>query len=126
MRAREGFTIVELLVSLLVLSVAVLALATALGYTILQLRSADARTERSMAVTQIQEELRSRDFSNVTTKAEANALTVGDYDLWWDVVTNGNVKRVTIYSKGPGVETGGEWSWTARDSSSVALARIGT
>lgn len=124
MRQRGGFSVVELLVSLVVVSVAVLALATALGYLVLQLRAADTRTERAVAVEQVQERLRGMDFSNVTTLNEANAETVGSYSLWWRINSqSATIKRITVYSKGPGMDASG-LNLTMRDSSSVTVANL--
>jgi prepilin-type N-terminal cleavage/methylation domain-containing protein len=121
---REGFSIVELLVSLLVLSVAVLALATALGYMVLQLRSADTRTERAVAVEQVQEQLLGMDFDDVDTIPETQADTVGSYALWWQVRSSSStIKRIVIYSRGPGIDTAG-LNMAMEDSSSVTLANV--
>ena len=123
---RDGFSLVELIVSLLVLTVGVLALATALGYLILQVRSADARTERSMVVERVEERLRGTDFNSISTVAKSDAETFGDYDVWWDVASeNANLKTVTIFTEGPGFATDQGWVLTLPDSSSLSLARIG-
>jgi prepilin-type N-terminal cleavage/methylation domain-containing protein len=123
-RLRDGFSVVELLVSLIVLSVGVLALATALGYLVLQLRAADTRTERSVAVQQIQEQIRGTDFDDVAAVTEEDADTVGSYALWWRVSSqSATIKRITIYSKGPGIDTTG-LNLTLRDSSSFTVANL--
>ncbi len=124
MTRRDGFSVVELLVSLVVVSVAVLALAMALGYLVLQLRAADTRTERTMAVEQVQERLRGMDFDEVTTISEGSADTVGGYALWWEIDSqSATIKRITIYSRGPGMDTAG-LNLTMRDSSSMAVANL--
>lgn len=121
---RQGFSLLELILSLLVLSVAVLALATALGYTALQLRAADTRTERSVAVEFVQEQLRSMDFDDVTTISSAQADTVGSYAVWWEVTSQSStIKRVTIFSKGPAQTVAG-FDPAVEDSASITLPRI--
>ena len=125
-RNRDGFSLVELIVSLLVLTVGVLAMATALGYLILQVRSADARTERNMVVEQVEERLRGTDFNSISTVAKSDAETFGEYDVWWGVASeNANLKTITIFTEGPGFATDQGWVLTMADSSSLSLARIG-
>lgn len=117
---------VELVISLMILTVGVLAMATALGYLVLQIRSADARTERSLAVEQVEEQLRGVDFDALDDVDQADAQEVGDFEVWWSVEPmGGNLKRITIYSEGPGFAPGTGWGFDVADSSSLSLARIG-
>ncbi|MGQ0561155.1 MAG: type IV pilus modification PilV family protein, partial [Gemmatimonadota bacterium] len=48
-RSRDGFTLVELVIALVILAVGVLALAGSSGYVTSQVRIADLRSERAAA-----------------------------------------------------------------------------
>lgn len=123
---REGFSLVELLISLLILAVGIMAMATVLGYLTVQVRTAEARTERALAVEQVQEQLRGTSFNALASRPRDQAESIGEYDVWWSVEPEGgNLVRVVIYSEGPGLEGSG-WALSVPDSSSTSMARIGS
>lgn len=98
---RDGFTLVEVIVGMMVFAVGVLALTATMGFVSLQLQAADVRTERSVAVQQATEYLYTMDFDAVETKAGADALPFGDYAVWWDVEDlSWSLKEVSVYSQG--------------------------
>ncbi|MBI4546034.1 MAG: prepilin-type N-terminal cleavage/methylation domain-containing protein [Gemmatimonadetes bacterium] len=102
-----GFSLVEVMVAIVVLAIALLAMASATGFILTQVRSADLRTERSAVVRQVTEDLWSVHFDSVTTRAQSAALSVSGYTVWWDVTSvNIKLKRVNIYTQGLGFEPG--------------------
>ena len=121
----EGFTVIEMLVALVVLSVGLLAMASVMGTLILQTRAADIRTERSFAVQQAAERLRAQSFSAIADRAEADAVTVGSYDVWWTVADATSIKRqIEVFTKGPGYVPGNGFIEAKLDTFQITLARI--
>ena len=124
-KGTEGFSLVELMVALVILSVGMLALAATTGYLITQVQVSNLRTERATAVQQVVEELRATPFDNIASRAQGSAQTVGDFDVWWRVSTPAsNLKRVRVYTEGPGYNAGTGWTQVRQDSFSISLARL--
>lgn len=122
---RDGFTVIELLVALVVLSVGLLAMASVMGTLILQTRTADIRTERSFAVQQVAERLRAQAFGSINDRAEADAVTVGSYDVWWTTTDGTSTKRqIDVFTLGPGFVPGRGFTDAKRDTFQITLARI--
>ena len=104
---RNGFTLIEMIVGMLVLTVGVLALASSTAFVAVQLDSADVRTERAGAQQQVVEQLRSLDFDSVDTATKGAGATVGEYTLWWDVSSlRWALKEVRLYTEGPAFRNG--------------------
>ena len=98
MEPERGFSIVELLVALVVLTVGLLSMAATTGYVSTQVRAGDLRTERAAALQQVIENLRATPFDELDTVTEAEAVTIGDFQFWWTVRRNGFLADVEIYS----------------------------
>ncbi|HEX7089571.1 MAG TPA: prepilin-type N-terminal cleavage/methylation domain-containing protein [Longimicrobiales bacterium] len=99
-RSEGGFSIVELMVALVILTVGLLSLAATTGYVSTQVRTGDLRTERAAALQQVIENLRATPFANLASVAEAQAITVGDFRFWWTVNRTGSyLAEVEIYSR---------------------------
>jgi len=113
----HGFSIVELMVALVILTVGLLSMAATTGYVATQVRAGDLRTERAAALQQVIENLKATPFSSLSSRDEANAVTVGDFQFWWTVNRRGFLADVEIYSKAartiPGAERHGA---VARDT----------
>jgi len=95
----HGFSIVELMVALVILTVGLLSMAATTGYVATQVRAGDLRTERAAALQQVIENLKATPFSSLSSVDEASAVTVGDFQFWWTVNKNGFLADVEIYSK---------------------------
>lgn len=105
---REGFTLVEVVVGMLIFTVGALALTASMGFMSRQLQVSSLRTERNAAVQQATEQLYAADFDALASLPEASALEVGDFSVWWDVTElDWALKEVDVYSDGP-AEGGGE------------------
>lgn len=115
---RNGFSLVEVVIAMVVLTVGVLAMAATTGQIFTQLQNATRRTERAVAVQQAVEQIRAMNFSDVRD----SAMTVGDYRVQWVVQPRGaRFKEVELHSIGPGYVTGTGWVDTVRTMSIISL-----
>ena len=124
-RGERGFSVIELLVALVVLSIGLLAMASVMGSLVIQTRAADIRTERSFAVQQAVERLKARNLSLVEDLPQDSAQRIGSYPVWWNVTgATGQRREVEIYTLGPGYEAGAGFNSTAVDTFPITLARM--
>lgn len=104
---RDGFSLIEVIVGMLIFATGVLALSASTGFVSLQLHSADLRTERSVAYQQATEKLHAMNFDSIADLDQAAATPVGSYLIWWDVTSlRWALKEVALYSEGPGFVRG--------------------
>jgi prepilin-type N-terminal cleavage/methylation domain-containing protein len=99
---RSGFTIVELLVAVVILTVGLLAFAGTTMFLIRQVTVAHLTTARTMAVQSVVETLRATPYDMVTAGSEE----VGDYSVTWEATVDGSTRAVQIISVGPGTAFG--------------------
>ncbi|MDX1674444.1 MAG: hypothetical protein R3314_06605 [Longimicrobiales bacterium] len=124
MMNREGVGMMEVIIGMLILTVGILAMAAATTFVQVQLWSADMRTERQVARQQIVEELQTLHFDSIQTVAEADAVTRGEYILWWDATSlDWALKEVDIIARGPAVRNG-ERENTFQDTMTFRIARL--
>ena len=122
-RRNSGFTIVEVLIAIVILAVGMLALATTSIFATTQVRVADLKTEQSLAVHQMVEQLRSIPFDSVETRSEDAAEQVGSFEVWWTVaLQNRFLAEVTLFTRGPGYINGTGWNPAVRDTFVVEIA----
>ena len=120
---RDGFTLVEVIVGMMILVIAAVALAGSTGYVGMQLQASDLRTNRMMARQQVIEELHAMQFDNVVNRAQGSATMRDGFSVWWDVSSlRWALKDVAIYTEGPGFRDG-RFSGTLRDTVNVRIAR---
>lgn len=97
---REGFSLVEVVVAILVLSFGLLAMAASTGYVATQLRSTTWDTQRNLARQQVIEQLRSTIFANLTTNT--TGLNIGPYNVKWNITNvSSSQRRAQIITSGP-------------------------
>jgi prepilin-type N-terminal cleavage/methylation domain-containing protein len=97
---RRGFSLVEVIIALVILSAGVLGLAGATGQIIRQITLSDLITERSIAFQTIVERVQSMPYDSVG----AGSDSVGIFAIRWNSVDNsGQSKTVTIVTVGPGL-----------------------
>lgn len=121
--SRSGFTIVEVLIAIVILAVGMLALATTSIFATTQVRVADLKTEESIAVQQVVEQLRSVPYDDVVTRSENSAQQVGSFQVWWTVTPqNRFLSSVVVYTKGPGYINNVGWNPAVRDTFVVEIA----
>ena len=95
-----GFSLVEVVVAILVLSFGLLAMAASTGYVATQLRSTTWDTQRNLARQQVIEQLRATVFANVTTNTTGQAI--GPYTVRWNVTNvSAAQRRVQLITTGP-------------------------
>jgi len=99
--SRAGFTLIEVLVALVVLTVGVLALAGATAVAVRQVVLADVTTERAAALQSVIEGLRARPYDSLT----AGSDTVGTFSATWTVSSTKRSKVLSIVTLGPGLES---------------------
>lgn len=99
-RCREGFSLVELIVAVVVLAVGVLGYATTTAVAVRQVTLADVNTERSAAFQNVIERLRATTPNSITSGSE----TVGSYSVSWSVTDSTELsKTVRVITLGPGL-----------------------
>ena len=95
-----GFSLVEVVVAILVLSFGLLAMAASTGYVATQLRSTTWDTQRNLARQQVIEQLRATVFANITQNTAGQAI--GPYTVRWNVTNvSAAQRRVEIITTGP-------------------------
>ena len=90
-RGESGFTLTELLISVIIIAIGVVGFATAVGLQSTELWIGQRDTEISMVVNDQLEKLKAMPFDSVQTGNRVE----GDYELSW-TVRNGNPKRVVL------------------------------
>jgi type IV pilus assembly protein PilV len=102
--ARGGFTLVEVLVALIILTVGVLGLAGTTALAVRQVALADATSERAAALQTVIERLRATPFANLS----AGSTTVGKFSASWTVTPSSTNRTAVleIVTVGPGLGSG--------------------
>ncbi len=101
-RARAGFTVVEVIIAMLILTIGVLGLAGTTGYIVRQIALSDLMTERTVAFQTVVDRLQSLPYDSVTSGTDS----LGIYAVTWSSTDNGSQnKTVTIVTQGPGMST---------------------
>jgi len=96
---RGGFTIIEVIIAMIILTVGVLGLAGTTAYFVRQTTLSDLMTERSTAFQTILDRLQSLPYDSVTSGTDS----VGIYAVAWSSANNGSQnKTVTLVTTGPG------------------------
>jgi prepilin-type N-terminal cleavage/methylation domain-containing protein len=96
---QDGFSLVEILIATMVLTVGLLAMAASTAYVATHLKSTSYTTQRTQAKERMVEELRATTYANVATSNTAR--TVGRFSMTWNVSTAGLAKRVSLITSGP-------------------------
>lgn len=123
--SQAGFTLVEVIIAIVILAVGLLAMATTSIYATTQVRVAGLKTEQSLAVQEVVERLRAMPYRDVDDVAEGSAQQIGSFELWWDVSMESQyLKRIEIYTSGPGYRNNGGWVQEAVDTFTVDIAEV--
>lgn len=97
---RGGFSLVEVIAAVMILSFGLLTMAASAGYVSAQMRSSMFDTQRNLARQQIIEQLRGTFFANLTTNS--TGVPVGRYTVTWVVTSPSNaLRRVAVITTGP-------------------------
>lgn len=101
---QSGFSLIEVIIAMLILSVAVLAMGASTGYIFAQVRGAELRTERTMAVRQAAESLRAMPWTDLATECVGFGLEQGEYTVTCEFdAGSSNLARLQLIAEGPGV-----------------------
>lgn len=120
--AREGFSLVEVVVAMLILTVGILAMAASTGYILSEVRMANFRSERNVAIDEVTQELRGVQWTNLPGACGSD-YTVGDYTVSCTVnQPTVNLYEVILVSEGPGY-SGGAVDFEVVDSTALLFAR---
>lgn len=120
---RAGFSLIEIMVGMLIFAVGFMALSASTAFVSAQIQAADVRTERNVAYQQVTEQLHAMDYESLATKTLADAETVGEYTIWWDVqALSFTLKEVRLYNEGPGF-VGGRRASSVTDTLTFRIAR---
>jgi prepilin-type N-terminal cleavage/methylation domain-containing protein len=119
---RGGFTLVEVMVAMLVLTTGILAMAASTGFIFSRLKEAGGRTERALVIQQVADSLRSVP-STVPLNDDGNRRK-GRYTVSWQVSdVSPKLKRVRIVTVGPGYVSGRGMVANLADTTYTSLSR---
>jgi prepilin-type N-terminal cleavage/methylation domain-containing protein len=98
---RGGFSLVEIIAAIMILSSGLLAMAASMTYISAQLRSSAFDTQRNLARQQVIEQLHGTFYGSVNTNT--TGVTVGKYTVRWNVTVlpGGANRRVQLITRGP-------------------------
>lgn len=117
-----GFSLVEVIVAVVILSIGILAMAGTTNYIFTRSRGSGVEMERAIVVRQVLERLRASAYADVVDRDAAEALAIGGFRVWWEVrQSTPTLKQVVVVSEGPGYVSG-KWMAMARDTVVVNLA----
>jgi len=103
--ARDGFSLVELVVALVILTIGILGLAGTTVYVVRQVAVAGMETDRAAALQAGIERMRAIGYDNIGTGTD----TVGQYTVSWSVSSTAtNSKTMQVITTGPGYESTGD------------------
>ena len=99
-RGEGGFSLVELVIALVILSVGILGLAGTTMYMIRQVTLAEVTTERANVYQQIIETVKSLPYDSIS----AGADSLGNFRYRYTVVAGSQSKTILIQMIGPGMK----------------------
>lgn len=109
-RPGSGFTLVELVVAILVLTIGLLAVVGSSIGLIHEIDAAGVRAQRAAAVQMVAEQIRALPFDSVAARSAAAPLEADRYSFSWGVAVHSmggrTLKEVSLVAEGPGVVAG--------------------
>jgi prepilin-type N-terminal cleavage/methylation domain-containing protein len=123
-KSRDGFSLVEVIVAMVVLSFGLLAMAASTGYVYNQLRSTAFDTQRNLARQAAVEQVRGMFWNDLTTTPQTT--TRGRYTVTFVTVAAAStnmVKTVRIVTTGPGYRSGKAVRQTVVDTARIQVVR---
>ena len=114
----RGFTLVETIVALVILTIGILAVATMSSATVWQVRRGQDMTNAALVAQQVKEDLADTPFDSVLVGSYGDTITMGgiDYHVAWivqdlsDSLASGSneFKEITVYASGGLTQTSAE------------------
>lgn len=100
-RGSGGFSIVELVIAIMILTFGVLGLASATGYMVRQITLAEVTSERTAALQTVVEQLKATPYDSLS----AGSDSIGNFLIRWEAVSNGVITRLfVVETVGPGLQ----------------------
>jgi len=120
---KAGFSLVEVIVAMMILSIGILAMGASTGHVMAQIQAAELRTERMGAIREAAETLRGTQWSSLETKCSDTAdLATEHYAVSCSVLRpSSNLKLVQLITVGPGFESG-KFASTVADTFAISIA----
>lgn len=120
---RDGFSLVELIVALVILSVGILSMGASTGYIMNQIRLSELRSERMAAVRQAAEIVRGHAWTEVGQLCADSTFRLEQFEVSCRVTTpSTTLQRVQLVSTGPGYE-GGRFVQGVVETFAISLAQ---
>lgn len=98
-RASAGFTVIEVIIALVILTGGILAMAGSTALIVRQISLAEANSDRAFALQSTVERLRGRDFDLLVDGTQ----NVGPFAVSWVVTGSPPIRTVDIIMTGPGL-----------------------
>jgi prepilin-type N-terminal cleavage/methylation domain-containing protein len=117
----NGFSLVEVIIATLVLTVGLFAAAGSATIVAVQMRSSTWETQRTQVKEGVVEELRAAPYSGVQTRTTPRV--VGNFELTWDVTALPLSKRVMLVTTGPGYRAGAGARTQVSDTTSFEILK---
>jgi len=99
---RQGFTIIEVVVAIVILAVGLLGVAGTTLLVVRQTTLAELSQDRSAALQTTIERLKTLPFDSLTTGSD----TVGGFNVDWTVTARNRWKGIEVVTTGPGLISG--------------------
>ena len=121
-KSRDGFSLVEVIVAIVVLSFGLLAMAASTGYVYNQLRSTAFDTQRNLARQATVEQVRGMFWDSIPSTART--VVRGRYTITYRAtISNSMVKTVRIITTGPAYRSGKAVRQTVSDTASIRVMK---
>ncbi len=125
---RGGFSLVELVIALVILTMGMLAMAAGSSFSSIEVRGSGIRSQRTAAVAAMIEQIRAgastrTAFDTIPPVDSAHAQAYGSIRVWYDTATpalprlvnSDGVKRFTIWTRGPSYVHGKGWANSVKE-----------
>ncbi len=120
---QAGFSIVEVIVALIILSFGILAMGASTGYVMRQVQASELRSERVAAIRAASERIRDADWAALDAAfCHDPPATTDHYTVQCSVSTVNRVKRVQLIATGPGFQ-GGRFVEQMTETFAISLAQ---
>lgn len=118
---KNGFSLVEVMVATMVLTIGLLAMAASTGYISAQLRSTTFDTRRNAAKMQVVEQLRATQYTSLPTATTTQ--TIGDFTVSYSTTFSTNFATVNITTTGPAYRQRAGSMSSVSDQMSITILR---